>query len=407
MEISLTNHTGSRNRGCEALVLSKILGFKRVFENANFIVHSNDPSYDAWRFRNLAETYWSYIINTPNHFSSHTLNKAIYSSLSIMEKIAPQVKGINISTINKTKSSDLVIASGGDIFTSDYGNLRKHLAYPLIAGKSKAKTYLCSHSIGPFTKADESYFLKSAESIDLISAREIETFNYLKALDIQTDVHLTADVAFTLPSLTKLEAFQILRKRYNCSVESNLIALSISQGIIKYSGLDFDTYYSTLAGVCDALIDQGKTLLFIPHVMEKNPDNNDVIACDEVISRMRHDSNVVVIDGEPSATVFKGIIGCCEALIGTRTHATIAAMSQGVPTVSIAYSRKAYGIMKDVYGEIDGPRLTIDSSSITVNNLLEALEHAKSIAIDNGHLIEIKTRAENNFILAKSIVGNT
>src|SRR3546814_10538981 len=52
-----------------------------------------------------------------------------------------------------------------------------------------------------------------------------------------------------------------------------------------------------------------------------------------------------------SASDYKGIIGLCEALVGAHTHATIASMSQGLPTVSVAYSRKAWGIMRDYRSE--------------------------------------------------------
>jgi colanic acid/amylovoran biosynthesis protein len=183
------------------------------------------------------------------------------------------------------------------------------------------------------------------------------------------------------------------------------VALSVSQGIIKYSGLDHDAYYSTFARLCDALIDAGKKVILIPHVMEKNPDNNDVIACDEVLKRMTHLTGVVVVSGEPSAVDFKGIIGCCECLIGTRTHATIAAMSQGVPTVSIAYSRKAHGIMKDVYGDELGAALTVEARDITPQILLSAYERAVASRIDSGRLAAIKDRAQLNFTVAKALLS--
>tara|TARA_X000001388_G_scaffold35536_1_gene25041 strand:+ start:9622 stop:10839 length:1218 start_codon:yes stop_codon:yes gene_type:complete len=404
LKVSITNHTGARNRGCEALVLSKIIGISKQLEGAKFSLHSNDPTYDAWRFSGLADAYWSYLINTPNHANNLTLNSIAYSVSGLLERAIPKVKGVNAASIKEIRNSDLVVASGGDIFTSDYGNLRKHLSYPLVAGKSKSKVYLCSHSIGPFKPKDESYFLKAATSIDMISAREQETYDYLKSIDIQTEVRLTADVAFTLPSLKKLDAQDFLKSRYNLHDCENLVALSISQGIIKYSGLDHDTYYATFAQLCDALIDLGKKLILVPHVMEKNPDNNDIIACDEVIKRMKRRGDLVVLSGEPSATQLKGVIGCCECLIGTRTHATIAAMSQGVPTVSIAYSRKAYGIMKDVYGLELGPKLTVSAKDITLQKLMDAYILATKSHIDESKLQEIKSRAEENFSIARELM---
>lgn len=402
MNISITNHTGARNRGCEALVLSKIIGLSKMLDKPSFTLHSNDPTYDAWRFAGLADLRWSYLTNTPNHFSIPWLNQLAYSVLGLAERIVPNVKGIDFGSIKAVKAADLVVASGGDIFTSDYGNLRKHLAYPMLARKDRL--YLCSHSIGPFTDKDKSYFLRMADGIGAISAREKDSYDYLKELDVQAEIYLTADVAFTLPSLERRDAQLLLKKRYNLESAEGLVALSISQGIIKYSGLNREDYYATFARFCDTLIDSGKTVVLIPHVMEKNPDNNDVIACDEVLRRMVHESHVSVLSGEPGAVDLKGVIGCCECLIGTRTHATIAAMSQGIPTVSVAYSRKAYGIMKDVYGDELGRRLTIDARAIDVDSLLDAYQLAIQSPIDSIRLKDIKVRAENNFLIGRDLL---
>ena len=61
--------------------------------------------------------------------------------------------------------------------------------------------------------------------------------------------------------------------------------------------------------------------------MERNPNNNDVIACEEVLKRLRHsDGDIHILSGEPNSIELKSIIGLCDALIGTRTHATIASM---------------------------------------------------------------------------------
>jgi polysaccharide pyruvyl transferase WcaK-like protein len=44
----------------------------------------------------------------------------------------------------------------------------------------------------------------------------------------------------------------------------------------------------------------------------------------------------------------KGIIGQCDFFIGSRMHACIAALSQGVPCVGIAYSMKFEGVFESV-----------------------------------------------------------
>jgi len=396
--ISITNHTGCRNRGCEALVLSKIYGFKNHFKNINveFRLHTNDPAFDSWRLHEFSTSVFSYLIATPNHFNSKIANNLVYNLLAIFEKITPKkIKGIYFNTIEQLKESDVIIPTGGDIFTSDYHNLRKHLAY-ILAAKTK-KIYLCGHTIGPFNKKDEKYFKKVIEHIDLITVRESESYEYLKSLNLHTPIYKTADVAFTLPTLKKDTAFSYINKRFGITDQENLVAISVSQGIIKYSNLHSNTYYMEFAKFVDYLNTLGKKVLFIPHVMEKNPSNNDVIACENVFKILKKPNMNKIIFGEPSAVELKGIIGICECLIGTRTHSTIASLSQCIPTVSVAYSRKAYGIMKDVFGEEKYESMTVAVKGLKYEKLIEAYKVAIITPPNYDVIKSIKELAEENF----------
>lgn len=404
MKISITNHTGCRNRGCEALALSKILGFKKELgEDSEYVVHSNDPVYDAWRLKNKAKTVFSYLIASPNHFKSKILNTIIYKSLAILEKLLPnRLNGIVMESISILNRSDIIISTGGDIFTSDYHNLRKHLSF-IVASKNKT-IYLCSHTIGPFTKEDEEYFIKIAPNIDLITVRESESYTYLKGLPIEVPVYLTADVAFTLPTLTKEDACNYVRNRFGIDETLGRVSLSISQGIIEYCSLNAKDYYTEFAIFVDYLNAKGKIVLFIPHVMEKNPDKNDLIACEEVFKIVKKPEMNRIISGEPSAVEFKGIIGITECLIGTRTHSTIAALSQCVPTVSVAYSRKAYGIMKDIFGDKKGEELTVAAKGLKAAHLISAYEAAILTPPDYKIIQNIKTLANENFSKIREIL---
>ena len=106
-----------------------------------------------------------------------------------------------------------------------------------------------------------------------------------------------------------------------------------------------------------------------------------------------------IVSGEYTAAQFKGIIGLTDCLLGARTHATIASMSQAVPTVSVAYSRKAYGIMTDVFGQKLGNELTIAATDLSA----DALEGGFNRATTAGGFDEVaktmKARAEQNYKL--------
>lgn len=57
---------------------------------------------------------------------------------------------------------------------------------------------------------------------------------------------------------------------------------------------------------------------------------------------------VRIVTGEYDCREIKGIIGQCEFFVGSRMHASIAALSLGIPTVGIAYSRKFAGVFETV-----------------------------------------------------------
>ena len=74
-----------------------------------------------------------------------------------------------------------------------------------------------------------------------------------------------------------------------------------------------------------------------------------------------------MISGEYDQYSIKGIIGLCNFFIGSRMHACIAALSQGIPTIGIAYSRK----FKGVFDSIEVSHLVIDARIAEVDEAIE------------------------------------
>lgn len=405
MKIAITNNTGLRNRGCEALVMSLIEGLKRnISDTLDLELHTNDPSYDRWRLNGIAEVRPSYLTLTPNHLSNITLNRFAYGFARVVEAALPsKVAGHPIQQIAALRAADLVLPTGGDIITSDYGNLRKHLSS--IVSLDRRKAALIAHTIGPFRKEDEEYFRQAVNKLFLITVRESESYEYLKSLNLDVPLHQTADVAFGLTPTSKEKSIDYLKFRYGLDPErQKYVALSVSEGVIRYSNLERAKYFSELKEFVRRINKNGYFVLLVPHVMERNPNNNDLIACEELHGQLEEKSMTRILSGEYTASDFKGIIGLADCLLGARTHATIASMSQGVPTVSIAYSRKAYGIMNDVFGREAGAKLTLDARHISADNLEESFREAMNYGGCHEVASRMKSLAETNYhLLASSL----
>ena len=116
------------------------------------------------------------------------------------------------------------------------------------------------------------------------------------------------------------------------------------------------------------------SVLLIPHVVPLNGDskNNDADYMRPVVDSLSDlGSRVRMMDSALNAAQIKQVISQCRFFIGARTHATIAALSSIVPTVSIAYSIKAKGINQDLFGHQDA---VIESAEVSQTSLLAGLE---------------------------------
>ncbi len=82
---------------------------------------------------------------------------------------------------------------------------------------------------------------------------------------------------------------------------------------------------------------------------------------------------VKMMPHQSNASQIKCVISKLRFFIGARTHATIAALSSSIPTVSIAYSVKAKGINKDLFGNEAAVLPTPEVSKKTLQTAFEWL----------------------------------
>jgi colanic acid/amylovoran biosynthesis protein len=86
-----------------------------------------------------------------------------------------------------------------------------------------------------------------------------------------------------------------------------------------------------------------------PHVTEAG--NNDYEILKEFYQKHKHTGRVLLLPDNLNAVQYKGFIARMRFFVGARTHATIAAYSNAVPTMVLGYSVKSKGIAKDLFGE--------------------------------------------------------
>lgn len=257
--------------------------------------------------------------------------------------------------------TDIIIGMYGDALIGvTVGSTILYSCSILLASILRRPYVLYPQSIGPFETKLTMFLAKFAlNRATSITAREEITKNYLQDMGVNKPlIYLSADMAFILQPAPRERVEEIFLKEGIGNDNGLLIGMNISQ-LINYKSKNSKVkceYIDLMAQVSDYLITNlNATIIFIPHsiyqmeIMDsKRNIEDDVIAVNEAFAKVKNKHKVAAITSNYTSEELKGIIGQCDLFIGARMHANIAATSMCVPTIAIAYSIKAPGIMNMV-----------------------------------------------------------
>jgi polysaccharide pyruvyl transferase WcaK-like protein len=170
------------------------------------------------------------------------------------------------------------------------------------------------------------------------------------------EVLLSPDVAFSLEAIRPERI--ALEPALSGPMPGGVIGLNVN-GLMVHGGytrnnmfglkLDYATFLPAL--ITALLSEHTGELWLIPHTyapqgnVESDNEASEKLR-DSLPSELR--SRVRLIAAEYDQHELKGIIGQCGFFVGSRMHACIAALSQGVPCVGVAYSMKFAGVFESV-----------------------------------------------------------
>jgi polysaccharide pyruvyl transferase WcaK-like protein len=235
-----------------------------------------------------------------------------------------------------------------------------------------------------------------------IFAREDVTAGYLAGLGVDTPVIRMSDPAFLMPARAVKDAN--LQPRLDGAIGVNLSPL-IGEKQRKTPA----QWVEDCAAIVTSLVNKfDRPIILVPHVTV--PGSDDRALMSGVLARLDEktlDVTQLLPDGL-DALETKWMIGQMAAFVGARTHATIAAMSQGVPTVSVGYSAKAVGINLDVLGHdrfvIGLDELSVDALNGRVDMLLRESDSVSETL--RAALPEVQARARSGFEQLLSILDS-
>ena len=255
--------------------------------------------------------------------------------------------------------------TGGDSFSDIYGHKRFILSIltkwlvllyrkPLIL---LPQTYGPFHS--PFSGMLARYILKRSH---VIFSRDADSIACLKSVlgrhYRQDRVRLIPDVAFVLdprtPGDTDIETMIESLPENTTVVGVNVSGLLYNGGYTRDNmfGLNVD-YRKLTHDIIESLMsDESVVMLLLPHVFP--PDHlhveSDHNACLHLLANINKEyrDRIMLFPAPYDHAETKYLIGMTDFFIGARMHSCIAAMSQAIPTVGMAYSRKFVGVFETV-----------------------------------------------------------
>lgn len=244
----------------------------------------------------------------------------------------------------------------GDSFADIYGPHR-HAKMALVhefAVQAGVVGVLAPQTIGPFgSTLGRAYARRNLQRSALAFARDPVSAAAADRLGRPVDA-LTTDLVFGISQPVSTGDHDVL--------------LNVSGLLWKQSAhVDHESYQRAVRTIIDRLLDDGRSVTLLPHVLDSHDPDNDVPVSRQLQSEFEGRIGLhVPADLDDARSAIAG----AQVVIGARMHACLNALSTGTPAIAMAYSRKFQPLMT----ELDWPHVvSLAESPRAGEDVLEAL----------------------------------
>jgi colanic acid/amylovoran biosynthesis protein len=234
---------------------------------------------------------------------------------------------VRYGLVSDADLTGIVDASGfaySDSFSLE--RIRREALYGVAWARRGVPKVLLPQAFGPFNDGRKrAYSRMVIEQSRLVFARDKQSADYVRSLGVTAGVEVMPDFTIGLVAdavdLTHLGAFGAIVPN----------GKMVSTGVLTQ-----ESYTESLLSYVDAVAAEGLQPVFVVH------EATDRAVLDPVLG----ERDVPVL-ADPAPRKLKGMIGQAQLVVGSRFHALVGALSQGVPTVALGWSHKYAALMED------------------------------------------------------------
>ena len=330
----LCGHTGSNNRGCDAIVRSTA-GILRSVQDGEITLMTFAEQQDQ-------QLGLDTVVNLRSYPCKSLFNRALGY---IMRKVFKNgVWGCNFyhkELIKDACQEDVLLNIGGDTYCYS----TPYLSYSLneMASQRGIPTVFWGCSVDQRVLKNPQ-MQKDINRYAHIVVRESLSYELLRTCVSDSEkIHLACDPAFTLePQETPLPTEFL---------PNNTVGINLSPLVFRNYKDEKDIMYQNAVTLIDFLLEQtDMAVCLIPHVYDIITGSQDLDVLNVLYRKYMTNSRVSFVQEDLNSAQLKYIISKCRFFIGARTHSMIAAYSSMVPALALSYSIKSLGIAQDIFG---------------------------------------------------------
>ena len=367
----------STNLGCVALTYTLLQNLEEIAQGLgkkfHYIIFDERPSFN--KLHNLSQD----LSIDRSRLSLGTYGALQTYNLKGVVRAFTKMLGTNIKMYRDILKCDVIIdMTGGDSFSDIYGKERfyKQTQAKRLVERKHIPLILGPQTYGPFVdRKVRDYAKKTIESSYVVMSRDDESKEFLRSF-CRKDVTAVTDLAFGL-KYTKQEIKSNGKTRIGINPSGLLSKNKIEATNLDISiKTDYDSFVIELIRTLSENMDN--EIHLISHV------GNEAQKCFPGLK------GVFYHDAFRNPMEAKSLIATMDVFIGSRMHATIAALSSGVPTIPVAYSKKFLGLYNAL-----GYDYVVDMQTLET-------EKALSLTLEYiGRRGELKQARDNTEVLVK------